>query len=111
MGFTEAAIAAHHSSRNAATVRRDTLTCRPASAAAMAARMAFSGDRIAFLRRELNMSQAAFGRLIGRSESWVSQVEGGTREIDRLSVLKSMATHLGVPLTDLVPDIAGSGAS
>jgi transcriptional regulator with XRE-family HTH domain len=41
--------------------------------------------------------------LIGRSESWVSQVERGARHLDRLSVLRKVADALEVPVADLQP--------
>ncbi len=62
------------------------------------------GERIAVHRRRRGLSQVALGRLIGRSESWVSQVERGTRKVDRMSVLGQVAEALGVPVADLAPD-------
>jgi transcriptional regulator with XRE-family HTH domain len=41
--------------------------------------------------------------LLDRSESWVSQVERGTRTLDRLSVLGEVARVLDVPANELVP--------
>jgi transcriptional regulator with XRE-family HTH domain len=46
------------------------------------------------------------GTLIGRSESWVSQVERGARYLDRLSVLRKVADALEVSVTDLRPATA-----
>lgn len=45
------------------------------------------GKRIAAYRRRRGLSQEALAGLIGRSESWLSQVERGLRSVDRLSVL------------------------
>jgi transcriptional regulator with XRE-family HTH domain len=45
------------------------------------------GERIAAYRRRRGLSQAALAGLVGRSESWLSQVERGVRSVDRLSVL------------------------
>jgi DNA-binding XRE family transcriptional regulator len=45
------------------------------------------GRRIATYRRRRGLSQAALAGLIGRSESWPSQVERGVRSVDRMSVL------------------------
>ena len=45
------------------------------------------GERVAFHRKRRGLSQVELGRLIGRSESWASQVERNTRKADRLSVL------------------------
>ena len=40
--------------------------------------------------------------LVGRSESWLSQVERGVRDVDRVSVLVEMAKALRVELAELV---------
>ncbi len=62
------------------------------------------GERVAFYRKRRGLSQVELGRLIGRSESWVSQVERNTRKVDRLSVLAQVAEVLGIPVSDLAPD-------
>ncbi|TYB40239.1 helix-turn-helix transcriptional regulator [Micromonospora sp. AP08] len=49
------------------------------------------GERIAAYRRRRGLSQAALAGLIGRSESWLSQVERSARSVGRLSVLLDMA--------------------
>jgi ribosome-binding protein aMBF1 (putative translation factor) len=43
-----------------------------------------TGERIAVYRRRRGLSQAALAGLVGRSESWLSQVERGIRSVDRL---------------------------
>ena len=45
------------------------------------------GERIAYYRRRRGLSQVKLAGLLGRSESWLSQVERGVRSIDRISVL------------------------
>ncbi len=62
------------------------------------------GERVAFHRKRRGLSQVELGRLIGRSESWVSQVERNARKVDRMSVLAQVADVLGVPVADLAPD-------
>jgi transcriptional regulator with XRE-family HTH domain len=47
------------------------------------------------------LSQAALAGLVGRSESWLSQVERGIRSVDRLSVLLDMAKVLRVEVEAL----------
>jgi transcriptional regulator with XRE-family HTH domain len=59
------------------------------------------GDRIAIYRRRRGLTQLVLAGLIGRSESWLSQVERGIRPIDRLSVLIDIAHVLKVNVTDL----------
>ncbi|HZD01651.1 MAG TPA: helix-turn-helix transcriptional regulator [Actinomycetes bacterium] len=62
------------------------------------------GDRIAYYRRRRGLSQVKLAGLLGRSESWLSQVERGVRSIDRISVLTEVAAALNVPVTELTPD-------
>jgi transcriptional regulator with XRE-family HTH domain len=62
------------------------------------------GDRIAYYRRRRGLSQVKLAGLLGRSESWLSQVERGVRSIDRISVLTEVAGALNVPVTELSPD-------
>jgi transcriptional regulator with XRE-family HTH domain len=59
------------------------------------------GDRIAYHRKRLGLSQVEFAGLVGRSESWVSQVERGVRPVDRMSVLQKVADVLNVPVAEL----------
>lgn len=61
------------------------------------------GERIAFHRRRRGLSQVKLAGLVGRSESWLSQVERGVRSIDRISVLNQVASALNVPVTELAP--------
>ena len=64
-----------------------------------------AGQRIARARRRRGLSQAVLAGLIGRSESWLSQVERGKRGIDSHSVLARLAEVLRVDIEEL----AGSG--
>jgi transcriptional regulator with XRE-family HTH domain len=59
------------------------------------------GERIAYHRRRAGLSQTDFAGLVGRSESWVSQVERGVRAVDRLSVLQRVADALSVSVSEL----------
>jgi transcriptional regulator with XRE-family HTH domain len=59
------------------------------------------GERIAIYRPRRGLTQLVLAGLIGRSESWLSQVERGIRPIDRLSVLIDIAHVLKVNVTDL----------
>ena len=62
------------------------------------------GARIARARRLRGWSQASFAEKIDRSATWVSQVERGARNIDRMSVLETLAEALDVPLVELAAD-------
>jgi transcriptional regulator with XRE-family HTH domain len=71
------------------------------------------GERIAYHRRRLGLSQVDLAGLVGRSDSWVSQVERGVRSVDRLSVLQKVADVLGVSVAELrtgEPSDTGSDA-
>ena len=54
------------------------------------------GERIAAYRKRRGLSQAAFAGLVGRSESWLSQVERGIRSVDRMSVILDLSRVLHV---------------
>jgi transcriptional regulator with XRE-family HTH domain len=60
------------------------------------------GERIAVYRRRRGLSQAALAGLVGRSESWLSQVERGIRSVDRLSVLLDIARIVHVDVESLI---------
>ncbi|MGW7525684.1 helix-turn-helix domain-containing protein [Streptomyces sp. NPDC054783] len=64
------------------------------------------GQRVKELRRAEGMSQSDLAAAMGRSESWVSQVERGVQPVERLSVLQALADALNVPVRDLRPDAA-----
>ncbi|MET8952607.1 helix-turn-helix transcriptional regulator [Streptomyces sp. NPDC004533] len=62
------------------------------------------GPRVKDLRRAAGMSQSDLATAMGRSESWVSQVERGVQPVERLSVLQALADALNVPVRELRPD-------
>ena len=59
------------------------------------------GKRIATYRRRRGLSQAALAGLVGRSESWLSQVERGIRSVDRMSVLLDLSRILHIDVQAL----------
>src|SRR5437588_4155207 len=59
------------------------------------------GERIALIRRRRGRSQAKLAGLVGRSESWLSQVERGARPIERLGIIAELARVLDVPVSEL----------
>jgi transcriptional regulator with XRE-family HTH domain len=64
-----------------------------------------AGQQIARARRRRGLSQAVLAGLVGRSESWLSQVERGKRDVDSHSVLVRLAEILRVD----IEEITGAG--
>ncbi|MET3984340.1 helix-turn-helix transcriptional regulator [Streptomyces sp. PvR034] len=62
------------------------------------------GARVAGLRKQRGMTQGELAAAIGRTASWLSQVERGIQPVNRLDVLRLLADGLGVPLQVLEPD-------
>ena len=60
------------------------------------------GERIAYYRNKRGLSQAVLAGMVGLSVSWLSQLERGERNADKLSVLLPMARALRVDLATLV---------
>jgi transcriptional regulator with XRE-family HTH domain len=60
------------------------------------------GERVAAYRRRRGISQAALAGLVGRSESWLSQVERGIRFVDSLTVILDLARVLRVEPDKLI---------
>jgi transcriptional regulator with XRE-family HTH domain len=67
------------------------------------------GRVVATQRKKLGLSQVEFAARLGRSETWVSQVERGVRHIDRMSVLQRLADALDLPVTALAQSEAVAG--
>ncbi|QKV69901.1 helix-turn-helix transcriptional regulator [Streptomyces harbinensis] len=62
------------------------------------------GRRVAELRKERKLKQEELAAAIGRTASWLSQVERGVQPVNRLDVLRLLADGLGVSLQTLRPD-------
>jgi transcriptional regulator with XRE-family HTH domain len=60
-----------------------------------------SGERIARARRRRGLSQAVLAGLVGRSESWLSQVERGKRRVDSHEVLTRLADVLRIDIDEI----------
>lgn len=60
------------------------------------------GERVAAYRRRRGLSQAALAGLVGRSESWLSQVERGLRSVDSLPVILDLSRVLRVEPEKLI---------
>ncbi|GAA2114901.1 helix-turn-helix domain-containing protein [Actinomadura alba] len=65
------------------------------------------GQRIARQRRRRGLSQVVVAGLVGRSESWLSQVERGRRSIDSHAVLLRLAEVLDVDISQLTSENTG----
>ncbi|MGH8904304.1 MAG: helix-turn-helix domain-containing protein, partial [Egibacteraceae bacterium] len=59
------------------------------------------GDRIRYYRKRRGLSQLVLANRVGRSESWLSQVERGNRPIVKLNDLIALAEVLRVDLVEL----------
>ncbi|MFI5712950.1 helix-turn-helix domain-containing protein [Kribbella sp. NPDC051620] len=60
------------------------------------------GERIAWYRRRRGLSQEVVAGLVGRTVDWLSKVENGRIEIDRLSVIRGLAEVLDIAVGDLL---------
>jgi transcriptional regulator with XRE-family HTH domain len=68
------------------------------------------GERVAYFRRRKGLTQETLAGLVGRTASWMEKVESGRAQLDRVSVLRELATALGISLRDLLPDGAHASA-
>lgn len=62
------------------------------------------GERVAWYRRRRGMSQEVLAGLVGRTPDWLGKIENNRIELDRLSVIKSLADVLDVALGDLLAE-------
>ncbi|MGH8886958.1 MAG: helix-turn-helix domain-containing protein [Egibacteraceae bacterium] len=60
------------------------------------------GERIAYYRRRRGLTQEVCGNLVGRSESWMSQVERGLIQVDGVAAVLRLAVVLKVDLAKLL---------
>lgn len=63
------------------------------------------GARVAQLRKQRDMSQSQLATAIGRTMSWMSQVERGVQPVVRVDVLQLIADALGVSVQALNPSV------
>ncbi|MEU5560824.1 helix-turn-helix transcriptional regulator [Streptomyces globisporus] len=68
------------------------------------------GQRVQRLRKERDRTQAELAASLGKTSSWLSQVERGVQPVQRMDLLQQIADELGVSVQQLRPD-AGSGNS
>ncbi|WP_354670693.1 helix-turn-helix domain-containing protein [Streptomyces flavofungini] len=62
------------------------------------------GERVAWYRRRRGLSQEVLAGLVGRTTDWLSKAENNRIELDRLSVITSLAEALDVSLGDLLAE-------
>ncbi|MFB9377605.1 helix-turn-helix domain-containing protein [Kineococcus gynurae] len=62
------------------------------------------GERVAWYRRRRGLSQEVLAGLVDRTADWLSKVENGRIQLDRLSVIHQLAQTLDVSLGDLIGD-------
>ncbi|MFF7737281.1 helix-turn-helix domain-containing protein [Streptomyces sp. NPDC007984] len=62
------------------------------------------GERVAWYRRRRGLSQEVLAGLVGRTTDWLSKAENNRIELDRLSVITSLAEALDVCLGDLLAE-------
>ncbi|GAA2190720.1 helix-turn-helix transcriptional regulator [Micromonospora lupini] len=60
------------------------------------------GERVAWYRYRRGLSQEVLAGLIGRTADWLGKIENNRIELDRLSVITSLADVLDVSLGDLL---------
>jgi transcriptional regulator with XRE-family HTH domain len=60
------------------------------------------GERVAWYRRRRGMSQEILAGLVDRTVDWLSKIENGRIDLDRLSVIRRIADALDVSVGDLV---------
>lgn len=62
------------------------------------------GERVAWYRRRRGLSQEVLAGLVGRTTDWLSKAENNRIELDRLSVITSLAEALDVSIGDLLAE-------
>lgn len=62
------------------------------------------GERIAWYRRRRGLSQEVLAGQVGRTADWLSKIENGKIDLDRLSVLRRLAEALDIALADLIAE-------
>jgi transcriptional regulator with XRE-family HTH domain len=64
------------------------------------------GERVAWYRRRRGLSQEVLAGLVGRTGDWLGKIENGRANLERLSVIKSLADALDVSVGDLLGEPA-----
>jgi transcriptional regulator with XRE-family HTH domain len=64
------------------------------------------GQRVAWYRARRGLTQEVLAGMVGRTTDWLSKVENGRANLERLSVIKSLADALDVTVGDLLGEPA-----
>ncbi|MEU2948992.1 helix-turn-helix transcriptional regulator [Nocardiopsis alba] len=67
------------------------------------------GQRVAWHRLRRGLSQEVLAGLVGRTADWLGKVENDRAPLDRLSVIRSLADALDVPVSALVGEHPNQG--
>jgi transcriptional regulator with XRE-family HTH domain len=62
------------------------------------------GERVAWYRRRRGMTQEVLAGLVARTVDWLGKVEDNRIQLDRLSVIESLADALDVTVGDLIAE-------
>jgi transcriptional regulator with XRE-family HTH domain len=68
------------------------------------------GQRVARCRRRKGISQEVLAHLLGKSKSWLTKVERGERQLDRMSVVLEIARVLEVDTAEITGGSRWPGA-
>src|SRR3954464_4345544 len=60
------------------------------------------GQRVAWYRARRGLTQEVLAGMVSRTTDWLSKVENGRANLERLSVIKSLADALDVTIGDLL---------
>ncbi|WP_217246106.1 helix-turn-helix transcriptional regulator [Streptomyces sp. AC602_WCS936] len=69
------------------------------------------GQRVQKFRKERGRTQAEFAAALGKTSSWLSQVERGVQPVQRMDLLQQIADELGVSVQQLRPSAPADGPS
>ncbi|MEU8544755.1 helix-turn-helix transcriptional regulator [Streptomyces sp. NPDC048717] len=69
------------------------------------------GQRVQRFRKERGRTQAEFAAALGKTSSWLSQVERGVQPVQRMDLLQQIADELGVSVQQLRPGVPADGPS
>ncbi|MFD6876979.1 MULTISPECIES: helix-turn-helix domain-containing protein [unclassified Streptomyces] len=69
------------------------------------------GQRVQRFRKERKRTQAEFAAALGKTSSWLSQVERGVQPVQRMDLLQQIADELSVSVQQLRPGVPADGPS